>query len=122
MYNGQKIDSEHSSIYFNSDEEINIETTIEVFSTLKNKKTKKLNNKDFQIETDLVDDVQPGDEFYFKITYKKFNAITLSIFINKLENTISFQNTSKTYDGSPFTTMNLGITASNEEGLTIEWL
>lgn len=121
VYNGVQIQGGTLNLSFDSTETIDIEGDIQAYVMLKKKADKKLDLSSLEISSNIKETISPGDEYQVEIKYKKFNAVKINIKINKLENLVSIQNSSKTYDGQPFTTEALGISATNDAGMRIEW-
>ena len=121
VFDNQRIENNLTTVYINSDAEIDILSKIKVVAVLSNKQTRELKTEDFKVEHNIPETFTPGDEYNIVITYKDFDKVQINIVINKLENTVTLNKTSKVYDKEKFTTQDLGISALNEEGLVVTW-
>lgn len=121
VYNGVQINGGTLNLSFDSTDTIDIEGNIQAYVTLKKKADKKLDLSSLEISSNIKETVEPGDEYQVEIKYKKFNAVKINIKINKLENDVTIQNSSKVYDGQPFKTEDLEISATNQTAMTVSW-
>ncbi len=121
VFDNQRIENNLKTVYINSNAEIDILSKIKVVAVLSNKQTRELKTGDFKVEHNISETFTPGDEYNIVITYKDFDKVQINIVINKLENTVTLNKTSKVYDKEKFTTQDLGISALNEEGLVVTW-